>query len=94
MQTGYTRLKGIDRATDTMPSLIENMGINHRRTDILVAKQLLYCPNIVPIFQQMSGKGMAKSTTPDPFDDVRLEDSFVNNTLKKGLMDVISAVNF
>jgi hypothetical protein len=67
------------------------MGIDHRRTDILVTKQFLNRPDIVTFFQQMRSKGMAKCMTPDPFDDIRFEDSCFNGALQKGLMDVISA---
>jgi hypothetical protein len=66
------------------------MGTNHLRTDILVAKQLLYRPNIVTIFQQMRSEGMAKCMTPGPFDDISFEDSCLNSSMEKGLLDVLS----
>ncbi len=67
------------------------MGINHRRIDILMPKQLLNRPNIVTIFQQMSSEGMTKCMTPYPLDNVRFENSCFNGSLQKGLMDAISA---
>ncbi len=36
------------------------MGIDHRRTDVLVPEQFLHGADIVPGFQQMGGKRMAE----------------------------------
>jgi hypothetical protein len=32
---------------------VEDMDINHRRVDVLIAKPFLNCPDIVTIFQQV-----------------------------------------
>lgn len=37
---------------------IQNMRVDHRRADITVPQQLLYGPDIVPIFQQMRSERM------------------------------------
>jgi hypothetical protein len=39
---------------------VQDMGVNHRRADVSVAQQLLDRPNIIPILQQVGGKGVAK----------------------------------
>lgn len=36
------------------------MCVNHRSADICVAEELLDCPDVIPVFQEVSGKRMAK----------------------------------
>ena len=53
----------IRRATDPSTPSIEDMGIYHRGAYIPVSEQLLDCPDAVAVFQQVSGKRMAKGMT-------------------------------
>lgn len=40
---------------------VEDMGINHRGSYILVPKQFLNSPNIITIFEQVGRKAVTKS---------------------------------
>ena len=45
---------------DSPTAPVQDMGVDHRRAHVLVAQQLLDRPNIIPIFQQVGRKGVAK----------------------------------
>lgn len=47
-------------AADPHSAPIQYMGIDHRRADISVPQQFLYSPDVVAVFQEMRGKGMAQ----------------------------------
>ena len=62
-QTIWAHSELIRRATDPSTPLIEDMGIHHRGAYIPVSQQLLNCPDFVAIFQDVSGKKVAKGMT-------------------------------
>lgn len=39
-----------------MSASIEDVCIDHRRTDVLMPEQLLNCPNITPVFEQIGSE--------------------------------------
>jgi hypothetical protein len=39
-------------------SPIQDMGIGHRRADVLVPEQVLYCPNVIAVFDQTGAERM------------------------------------
>ena len=45
--------KLVERAPDAAPALVQDMGIDHRRSDIAMAEQFLDRPDVVTAFQQM-----------------------------------------
>lgn len=46
----------VDWAADSQAAAIEDMGVDHCRAHIFVAKQLLHRADIVAIFQQVGGE--------------------------------------
>jgi hypothetical protein len=38
--------------------MLEHVGVDHGRADILVPQQFLHCPNIVTVLQQVRGKAV------------------------------------
>ena len=52
------------------------MRVNHRSADIGVAKQFLNGPNVVPVFQEVGGKGMPKSVWGCRLEYLCLSDGF------------------
>ena len=50
----------IGGAADPSAPSIQDMGVDHGRADISMAKKFLDRPNIVPILKQVGGKGMAE----------------------------------
>ena len=50
----------VRRAADTTPTSIQHMRIDHCRRHVLMSKQFLDCPNIVPVLKKVGCEGMAK----------------------------------
>jgi hypothetical protein len=51
--------KSVDRAANPDRATVENMSVDHRGLDVIMAQEFLNGPNIVTRFQQMRSKGMA-----------------------------------
>ena len=47
------------------------MGVDHRRFDILVSKQLLDGSNVLTVLEQVGGEGVAEGVRGDTFLDIR-----------------------
>jgi hypothetical protein len=56
-------LKSIDRALNTDWPTVKDMGVDHRRFDIIMTKKSLSGSDIITTFEQVSGKGMAECIT-------------------------------
>ena len=50
--------KSVHWASDSPPATVQDMGVNHGRTDIFVPEQFLNCADVVAIFQKMRGEAM------------------------------------
>ena len=70
---------------------VENMGIDHRRAHVLVAKKLLDGADVVALLQQVGGKrvteGMARRRLGDPGGT----DGILHRSLKHGFVKVVPA---
>lgn len=53
-------LQVVRRTLNALAAPVRDMGIDHRRFDIVMAKKFLDCSDIVATFEQVSGKGMAE----------------------------------
>jgi|MudIll2142460700_1097286.scaffolds.fasta_scaffold1950421_1 hypothetical protein len=49
-----------------MAPFVQNMGIDHRRFDIIMAQEFLHRSHIVTAFDQVSRKGMPEARMPSP----------------------------
>ena len=58
------------------------MRVNHRSTNVSVAQQLLDGPNVITIFEQVSGEGMAKGMTAGRLGYSRLHDGVADGLLQ------------
>ena len=74
--------ESVDRASDSPPATVQNMGVDHRGTDVGVSEKLLNCANIVAIFQQMGGKGMAHGVRAGWLPDAPLEPPIFDGLLE------------
>ena len=63
---------------------------DHRCADIGMAKELLDCANVVPVFEQMRGKRMPERMATDALRDSRLSRGHRHGTLHRRLVHVIS----
>ena len=61
----------IQRTSHADPWLIQDVGINHGRADIFVTKEFLNGANVITLYQQVCGKGMAQTVAIGTFDDSR-----------------------
>ena len=57
--TTLNRLQNIQRTRHTFTTLVQHMGVNHRRRHIFVAKQFLNGANVIAALQQMPRERMA-----------------------------------
>ena len=51
----------VEGAADAPRAAIQDVGVDHRRGHVCVAEQLLDGADVVAVFEQMGGKGMAES---------------------------------
>lgn len=59
-------------ALDVEPGTVEDMRVDNRCTDILVAEQFLDGPDVGPGFEEMRRKGVTERVTGDSFVQVGL----------------------
>ena len=52
--------QSVRRAGNTSATFVQNVGIDHCGTYIIVPQELLHRPDIISSLQEMSGKGMPK----------------------------------
>jgi hypothetical protein len=72
-----------------MSSLIEDVGVNHRRAHITVPEQLLDRADVVAGFEQMCRKGMTQRVTRGRSGDPRNLDRLLHRALDDGLVQVM-----
>jgi hypothetical protein len=82
--------QGIQRAADAAPSAVQEVGIEHRRRDVLVTEQLLNCSDIVPVLEEMRGERVPESMAARGFVDTRLADRFAHGALEHRLVGVVA----
>ena len=69
--TRFVRSQTIGRTSHSQCTSIEDVRVDHRCADIGMAKELLDCANVVPIFEQMRGKRMPERMATDALRDSR-----------------------
>ncbi len=57
----------IGRALDAAASFVQNVRVDHRRPNVLVAQQFLYGPDVVASFDQVGGEAVPEGVGRDPF---------------------------
>ena len=60
----------IGRAVDSPTTAVQNVGVNHGRTDILVPEQLLDRPNIIAVLKQVRGNAFKPFDSFEPFESL------------------------
>ena len=66
--------QGVQRALDTLSASVQDVRIDHRRLDVLVAQKLLYRADVVPVLKEVGCERMAKRVGRGAFHDSRLLD--------------------
>jgi hypothetical protein len=75
-----------------MSASIEDMCVDHGRTDVPMPEELLDCPNSIAILEQMGGKQMPEGVATGRFGDPGLASGFFHGLLKDGFMQVMSVL--
>lgn len=88
------RLELIYRAANALPAFVEDVCIDHRGADVLVTKQLLDSPYVVPVFQEVSCEAVAERVTATGLCDPRSVDRRLHRLLKDFLGKVVSRLTF
>jgi len=60
-------LREVEGTPHTFSSSVEDVRVDHRRSDIPVPQQFLYRPNVVPFLPKMGSERMPKGMAGDPF---------------------------
>lgn len=81
----------VERTPNTESGFVQNMRINHRRSNILVSEQFLDGSDIVAAFKQMGGKAVAESMATGRLGNTRGKNGFFYCVLKIFLRDVMTA---
>ena len=82
--------RSIQRAAHGQAAAIEDVSVDHGRLDVFVTQQFLDGADVVVIFQQMRGKGVAEGMGRDPFGDASLLGSFLDAFLHSILVEVMA----
>ncbi len=88
---GATR-QPVGRAADAAPAPVEDMGVDHRRANVLVAEQFLDGADVVTVRQEMCGKRMPKGVAGDPLGQPGFSRCRFQRPLKQGFVDVMTAL--
>jgi hypothetical protein len=85
------RPASIERATHGERSLVEDVGVDHGRLDILMAQQFLYGANVVAGFEQVGSKGVAKGMRCDMLVDLSGVRGAAHGALQDRLIGMVAA---
>ena len=81
----------VKRAPNAEPGFVQNMRINHRRSNIFVSEESLDGSDIVTAFQQMGGEAMPESMAAGCLGNTGGKNGFFYCVLKIFLRDVMTA---
>jgi hypothetical protein len=74
----------IQRAPHTVAAPVQDMGIDHGCSNVLMPEQFLNCTNVIAALQQMRGEAVAQSVRRDA-----LLDTGVQRRLPYGTLDLL-----
>ena len=86
----YLGSQPVHGAPHAEPSTIEDVRVNHRRAHVPVPQEFLYCPDVIPILQEVRRKGMPKRVAAHPLRDPRPSHGLRHRALHRRLMQVKS----
>ena len=75
------RTSGVGRTPYGGRAPVQDVGINHRRADIVVPKKLLDGADVVAILQQVCRKGVSQGMGTTALGDARSADGVVHGAL-------------
>ncbi len=81
----------VERAADGEAAAIEDVGVDHRRADVLMAEQFLDGADIVAVFEEVGGERVAEGMAGDPFLNFGLTGGGADRFLERAAADVVAA---
>jgi hypothetical protein len=85
----YPPSEPIRRTPHSQPSPVQHMRVNHRRTHIAMAEQLLHRPNVVAVFQEMGRERMPKRMAAHTLRNPRPSHGLSNSPLNDRFVQVV-----
>ena len=72
-----------------MSASVEDMRIDHGRTDVLMPKEFLDRPNIIAVLKQMGRKRMPEGVATGRFGDPGFPNGFFDRPLQDGFVEMM-----
>src|SRR5262249_46453075 len=69
----------------------EDVGVDHRCADVLVAEKLLDGADVVPVFEEMSREAVAEGVAAGGLVEACLEHGAADGPLEHGFVEMVSA---
>src|SRR5207247_1070351 len=85
------RENAVGRASDGAWAPVQDVRVDHGRADVLVAEELLDCPNVVAVLQQVGGKGVAERVAAHALGDARPKGGNPDGALEDGFVKVMTS---
>jgi hypothetical protein len=84
-------LSSIEGAANGSGSGVENVGVDHRGGDIGVTEQFLYGTDVIAVFKEVGGEGVAEGMARRPFSNACFVQSGFERTLEVVFVDMVTA---
>src|SRR5690242_16709369 len=84
------RRRAVQRALDTEPRLVQNVGVNHGCAHVFVLQQLLHITDIATVLEQMSSKTVSKRMAASELRHPSLRDGHLDGILEILLLQVMA----
>ena len=81
----------VGRAPDAGWASVEDVRVHHRRGHISMAQEFLHSADIVTVFEQVGGEGVAERVAGGPLGDTGGQHSVLHGTLEDRFMQVMAA---
>ncbi len=81
----------IEWTTDGEAATLKHVGVNHRRTHVLVPQKFLHGTDVVTILKQVGCKTMAEGVTTDALGDARFLSGLLDRALQSRRIEMMAA---
>ena len=82
----------VGRGLDASRTAVQDMRVDHRRGDVLVAEQFLHSADVATVLEEVRGEGMAEGVAGRTLGDARCEDRSAHRVLHDGFVQVVAAL--
>lgn len=83
----------IERTFDSQSAALKHMSIDHGSFDVFMTQEFLDSANVIAVFEEMSGKGMAKSMRGDELVDFCGASGLFDSPLKVCLVQMVALLD-